>query len=242
MGRGTSKAGGNSGNKANAMSHADAEEMKKKYESDFDFTTKKSVDKYISNTNFDGQGHSLSQTMNHIIHNGIDLQNTTVDEVNEKTGLNLSQKQFKALQKTDANIDKAMHPLGKAVTLERGAHQGELQRNFGIKDYTKMSEAQLKEALVGAKFKNSAVMSTSYNISGNPFLGNGPASGGREIVYKIKAGPKTKAVFGASSQNEVILGKNTKWKVTNVRFTGKTALPKSTLKEMPQLEIEIETY
>lgn len=244
MGRGSSKSGGGGNVPKNAVALTDAEanELKDKYESDFDAATQKSVDKYISNTNFDGDMHSLSQVMNHIINEGGDLQTMTREEVNKKYGLNLTQNQFTQLQKTDANIDAAMHPIGKDVILQRGCHEGDLKRLFGIQDYTKMSEAELQEKLVGGTFKNIAVMSTSYNVSANPFLGNGPVSGGRELVYQIKAGAKTKAVFGATNQTEIILGKGQRWRVTGVHFTGKTAFPKDKGKHMPQLQIEIETY
>lgn len=246
MGRGSSKANGGGGanipKSPTAITSQEAEQLKEQYESGFDAATKKSVEKYISNTDFDGQQHSLSQVMNHIINEDGNLQTMTREEVNSKFGLNLTKNEFLQLQKTDANIDKAMHPLGKDMILQRGCHEGDLRRLFGIKDYTKMTEAELQEKLVGGTFKNKAVMSTSFNVKANPFLGDGVASGGRELVYNIKAGAKTKAIFGEASQTEVILAKSTKWKVTGVRFTGKTAFPKDKMKHMPQIEIDIETY
>lgn len=245
MGRGSSKTTGGGGNipkNAVPLTDEEAQALKDQYESGFDAATQKSVDKYISNTNFDGNQHSLSQVMNHIINEGGDLQTMSREEINSKYGLNLTQNQFLQLQKTDANIDAAMHPIGKDMILQRGCHEGDLKRLFGIKDYTKMTEAELQEKLVGGTFKNRAVMSTSYNVNSNPFLGNGPASGGRELVYNIKAGAKTKGVFGAMNQTEVILGKGQNWRVTGVHFTGKTAFPKDKGKHMPQLQIDIETY
>lgn len=244
MGRGKSKgaASGNSAIGASALTAGEAAKLQEQAESGFDAATRKSVSKYISNTDFDGMGHSMSQTANYIINNGGDLQSMSRTEINSKYGLVLSQTQYAALQKMDANIDAAMHPIGQSVTLQRGAHAGELLRNFGITDYASMSEAELKQKLVGATFKNKAVMSTSYDVIKNPFLGSGPASGGREVVYTIKAGANTKVVFGATSQSELIIGKGTNWRVADVRYTGKQALPKSTMKYTPQVEIVIETY
>lgn len=242
VGGGSSGAGGNSGAGAKPLTSSEANSLQSKYESNFDAATKKSVAKYISDTDFDGDGHSLSQVMNRIVNNGDDLQQMTVSQVNSKYGLSLTQNQFLQLQKTDANIDAAMHSLGEAVQLQRGCHEGDLQRLFGIRDYTKMSESQLQDMLVGATFKNTAVMSTSYNVKSNPFLGSGPAAGGRELVYSIKAGAKTSAVFGAKNQTEIILGKGQSWRITNVKYTGKTAYPRGKGKSMPQLQIDIETY
>ena len=247
MGRGSSavKGGGGGGNIAKnpvELTKEEAQALKDQFEFGFDAATKKSVDKYISNTNFDGDWHSLSQVMNHIINDGGDLQTMSREEINDKFGLSLTKNEFLQLQKTDANIDAAMHPLGKDMILQRGCHEGDLKRLFGIKDYTKLSEAELQERLVGGTFKNIAVMSTSFDVSANPFLGSGPAAGGRELVYNIKAGANTKAVFGAMNQTEIILGKGQNWRVTGVHFTGKTAFPKDKGKHLPQLQIDIETF
>ena len=258
MGRGSSKvgggsssvsSGGNSGISTNtptnvqSLTKAEAQMLKNQYESGFDAATQKSIQKYISADDFT-KGFSLSQTMNYAINQGIDLQdpNLTVQQLNRQLGLNLTQNQFLQLQKTDANIDAAMHPIGQSVNLQRGCHMGDLERNFGIKNYDQMSEQQLQSLLVGATFQNAAVMSTSYDVKGNPFLGSGPASGGREIVYNIKAGAKTPMVWGAMNQNEAVLGKGINWKITGVRFTGKTAFPRTLGKSIPQLELDIETY
>lgn len=244
---GDSPGGGNAVNKqapqeeAVALTLSEAESLKEQYESTFDATTQKSIDKYISNTNFDGQYHSLAQCMNFLINSGVDLHTADRNEVNSKFGLNLTPQQWKALQKTDANIDSAMHPIGKAVILQRGAHAGEMIRNFGIKNYQNLSEAELKAKLVGATFQNNAVMSTSFDVSANPFLGSGPASGGREIVYNIKTKSGTPMVWGAMNQTEAVLGKKINWRVTDVRYTGKTAYPKSG-GAYKQLEISIEAY
>ena len=247
MGRGSSKAaGGGGGGKipkdAKALTDDQAEELKARYESGFDSATKKSINKYISDTDFDGEKHSLSQTLNHIINEGGDLQTMSRSEINKKFGLSLTQNEYLQLKRTDANIDAAMHPIGRDVILQRGCHEDDLRRLFGISDYASMSESELAERLVGGTFKNPAVMSTSYDVKKNPFLGSGSASGGRELVYNIKAGAGTQMVWGAMSQSEVIIGKGTNWRVTGVKFTGKTALPRSKGYSVPQLQIDIETF
>lgn len=253
MGRGVSKAGASAGGNApkstnmpinpTQLTASQANALKKQYESGFDADTQKSVDKYISASNF-SDGYSLSQVMNHLVNQGVDLQdpNLTPAQVKSMTGVSLTKKELTALQRTDKNIDAAMHPIGQDVVLQRGCHAGDIERNFGIKNYDQMSIQQLQAALVGGTFQNSAVMSTSYNVKGNPFLGSGPAAGGREIVYNIKAGANTPMVWGAMHQNEAVLGKNINWRITGVRFSGKTAMPRSSMKSMPQLEIDIETF
>ena len=223
------------------LTDAEARELKDQYESDFDAATKKSIEKYISNTDFDGKGHSMAQTMNFLINNDIDIQTASREEINRKFGFSLTERQWKMMQKTDANVDKAMHPIGKPVILQRGAHAGEMSRNFGITNYDSLSEAELKSRLVGATFQNKAVMSTSYDVKSNPFLGGGSATGGREIVYNIKTSSGTKMVWGATSQTEAVLGKKINWRVTDVHYTGKIAHPRSG-GSYKQLQIDIEAY
>lgn len=222
-----------------ALTSSTAQALKDKYELGFSDATKKSVSKYISAAPFQ-QGYSISQTMNHIINEGIDLQHTTVSAVNSKLNLSLTQREFTTLQKTDANIDAAMHPIGQDVELQRGCHAGDMRRLFGITNYSSLSEAQLQARLVGGTFQNTAVMSTSYDVTANPFLGSGPVAGGREIVYNIKAKAGTPMVWGAMNQAEAILGKGITWRITGVRYTGKIAHPRNG-SPTKQLEIDIET-
>ena len=224
------------------LTDEEASALQNKYEAGFTDAQKKSVDKYISNTNFDGQQHSLSQTMNFLISRGEDLNTATAAELNAKYGLNLTQNKLVQMQKTNQNIDAAMHPLGADAILERGAHSGVMKLQFGINDFSKLSESQLKQKLVGQAFANTAVWSTSYNTTKNPFLSSSSGvSGGREIIYRIKAGKNTQCVFGAKNQAEIILGKGTNFRITDVAYTGKTAYPKSG-GAIKQVLIDIETF
>ena len=227
---------------AQALTQADADQLRKQQDSMYDANTTAAVKQYISNTNFDGQGHSLSQTMNYLLDEGVDLQNTTVAAINSKYGLNLGQRELASMQYTDAYMAVATHTIGKDVILQRGAHDDVLVNAFGISDYTKMSQQQLQQSLVGQTFKTTSYMSSSYDISKNPFLGSGSGvSGGREVVYNIKAGANTKMLFGAKKQTEVIIDKGTDFKITGVRYTGNTAFPRGG-NAKPQIVIDIETY
>lgn len=249
MGRGSSKAGGGSGGAvSNVPSNAvmltdnDANDLRQQQDSMYDANTTAAVKMYISNTNFDGQNHSLSQTMNYLLDNGVDLSNTDVNTINKQFGLRLGANDLASMQYTDAMMSVAMHNIGKSVQLQRGAHDDMLRNTFGINDYTKMSNTQLKQALVGKTFATTSHMSTSYDISKNPFLNpNSPVSGGREVVYNIKAGANTKMLFGAKSQSEIVLNKGTNFKITDVKYTGNTAYPAGG-RSKPQIVIDIETY
>lgn len=249
MGRGSSKASGGSGGSASniptnavMLTDSDADNLRQQQDSMYDPNTTAAIKMYISNTNFDGQNHSLSQTMNYLLDNGVDLSNADVNAINKQFGLRLSANDIASMQYTDAMMSVAMHNIGKSVQLQRGAHDDMLRNTFGISDYTTMSDAQLKNALVGKTFATTSHMSTSYDVAKNPFLNpNSPVSGGREVIYNIKAGSNTKMLFGAKAQSEIVLNKGTAFKITDVKYTGKTAYPAGG-RSKPQIVIDIETY
>lgn len=251
MAKGSSKLGGGGGGgtivpnvptNAKQLTDADADKLRKQQDSMYDPNTTAAVKLYISNTNFDGQGHSLSQTMNYLEDNGVNLATADLATVNKQFGLRLSPREWASMQYTSSIMDVAGHALGQDTILQRGAHDDMLRNTFGISDYSKLSQAQLQSRLVGQAFKNTSNMSTSYDINKNPFLGSGSGvSGGREVVYNIKAGANTKVLFGAKAQSEVIIGKGTDFKVTGVRYTNKTATPRGGAPK-PQIEIDIETF
>ena len=255
MGRGSSKAGGGSSTlvaanvpnipiNAQPLSDTDASNLRAQQDSIYDPDTTAAVKMYISNTDFDHQGHSLSQTMNYLEDNGVDFNdpNNDVNAINKQFGLNLTARDYASMQYTSNIIDAAGHPLGKDAVLQRGAHDDMLKQAFGISDYTKLSQSQLQAKLVGQTFQNTSNMSTSYDVTKNPFLGSGSGvSGGREVVYNIKAGANTKVIFGAKAQSEIIIGKNTNFKITGVHYTGNIATPRGGASKR-QIVIDVETY
>lgn len=251
MGRGSSAlAGGGAGammagnvaENAQMLTDEQAADLRKQYESDFDDATKKSIQKYISAESIDNKSHSPSQVMNFLISRGENLDTITADEINAKYDLGITQKNVVMMRKMNQNVDAAMHNLGADVLLERGAHAGQISKMFGVSDYTSMTPTQLSNAFVGKAFSNAAVWSTSYNTSKNPFLSStSSVSGGREVIYRIKAGKNTQCVFGATSQAEIVLGKGTNFRVTGASFTGKTAYPKSG-GAVKQIVLDIETF
>lgn len=252
MGRGQSKAGGGGNTSiipnvplnAKALTDADADKLRQQQDSMYDANTTAAVKMYISNTDFDNQGHSLSQTMNYLEDNGVDFNDPNLDlnSINKQFGLNLNARQLASMQYTSNIMEVAGHPLGQDAVLQRGAHDDLLRNTFGIADYSKLSESQLKSRLVGQAFQNTSNMSTSYDVSKNPFLGSGSGiSGGREVVYNIKAGANTKVLFGAKAQSEIVIGKHTNFKITDVRYTGNIATPRGGSAKK-QIVIDIETF
>ena len=203
---------------------------------------KMSVEDYISNTDFDGQGHSLSQTMNYLTDQGVDFEKATASEINDKYGILLTDSDVARMRTVSRELDSAMHPLGRPTVLERGAHDDLLRDQFGIDDYSSMSESQLKSRLVGQAFQNTSHMSTAYDPNKNPFTSKtSRVSGGREVIYNIKAGSDTKAVFGAITQSEIVIGKGTNFRITDVRYSGVTAKPRGKASR-PQIIVDVETF
>ena len=227
---------------AQPLTDAQADALRNLQDSQYDANTTAAVKMYISDTNFDGQGHSLSQTMNYLLDEGVDLNNTPLNQINSQYGLRLTPRELASMQYTDGYMGIATHPLGQDTVLQRGAHDDLLKNTFGIKDYSKLSQAQLQSKLVGQQFQTTSYMSTSYDVTKNPFLSSSSGvSGGREVVYNIKAGGNTKMLFGAKKQSEIIIDKGTNFKITGVRYTGKTATPRGR-GAMPQIVVDIETY
>lgn len=188
---------------------------------------------YISNTNFDGKGHSASQSLNWHLSNGADFHKDT------PKSLGVSANDFATMQYMDDYLQRGMHALGKDTILHRGAHVDSLAP-FGIKDLNKYSESQLKKMIIGQRGMFKSYVSTSYDVKSNPFLGSGSGvSGGREVVYQIKTPGSTQVILGSKAQTEVILNKNPSFTYTDVKFTGKTATPRLG-KAMPQVLITIE--
>lgn len=227
---------------AKALSDKEAQDLRDQQDSQYDASTTAAVKMYISNTDFDHQGHSLSQAMNYLESEGVDLSTASLTAINKRFGLRLTQSDLASMQYTSAYMAQAVHPLGVDTVLQRGAHDDLLRQAFGISDYSKLSQTQLQSRLVGQTFRNTSYMSTSYDQSKNPFLSSSSGvSGGRELIFNIKAGKNTKVLFGAKKQAEVIIGKDTDFKITGVRYNGNTATPRGGSYK-PQLVVDIETY
>lgn len=194
----------------------DAQALRDEVDSMYSPSVRDAIKQYISKADT-GNGFSMSQNFNHKLENGQKLN---------------ANEQF-----MDKYLQAGMHDIGKDVILYRGAHEDVLQK-LGVKNYQNYTEQQLKQMVVGSVFKNKGYTSASYDKSKNPFY-TGANAGGREVELVIKAPSNTKMVFGAKSQSEFVLNKDMSFKVTNIRYTGRTATPRLSGSK-PVVEIEVE--
>ena len=198
----------------------DAQKLRNDMEDIYDPDVTDAIKLYISDSNPNGDGYSHSQNLNYKLDNGMKLNAT------EKF--------------IDDNIQAGMHSLGKDSNLVRYCHDDILQK-CGIKDYTKLTDAQLQSKLIGTKLQTTAYMSTSYDGKKNPFNPSAPAGGGREVLMNIKAGKDTKIVFGAKKQAELVINKGTNMKIVGIRYDGTYATPRGKGTK-PRVILDVETY
>lgn len=221
----TSSGGGGAGGAISftQMTDADAAQLRDDMDGNYEPDVVNAIKMYISSADANGDGFSYSQNLNYKLDNGIPL------DVNETY--------------IDSFIGQGMHDIGKDVTLFRACHDDVL-KSCGISDYSKMTESQLKSALVGTTFTTKSYMSTSYDKAKSPFYhGNSSSgvSGGREVYMNINAKANTKMVFGSKSQAEFVLNKGTNFKITGVHYDGTSATPRGKGSK-PRVVIDIETY
>lgn len=200
---------------------ADAQAFRNQYADVFDDPDVSMAHKlYISDSNPNGDGFSHSQNLNYKLDNGLPLNAT------EKF--------------MDDNLHFAMSPLGKDAKFVRFAHD-DILKQFGVSDYTKMSETQLQKALIGKSRKTTSYMSASYDESKSPFAPNAALGGGREVKLNINSQKSTRAMLGARKQTETIFDKDTNVTITGIRFDGSYATPRGSSKRKPRVVIDIET-
>lgn len=175
---------------------------------------------YVSDA-VDAQGFSFSQNLNYKLDNNI--------------ALNANEQFMKDM------LQNGMRQIGKDTMLFRAAHD-DLLKQLGISDYTKLSQAQLQQKLVGTTMQTTSYTSWSYDKSKNPFLPGQPQGGGREVYIVNKAGSSTNMFFGAKSQAEVVTNIGTNMKISNVYFDGTYATPRLRSKSVPRIVIEVESW
>lgn len=153
----------------------------------------------------------------------------------------------------DAMLD-GMHNLGYQMDLE---HYGRISfiTNFGklaqqlgrttnaitANNYGNMSESDLQKAFNGMDFNYSAFMSTSANHfshapGANPFQD-------KAVKLNIKAPAHAQALMPGNGPGgalgEVVLAPNQNFRITNVRFTGKTGRSGSSTYKAVEFDIEL---
>lgn len=175
---------------------------------------------YVSDAT-DSAGFSFSQNLNYKLDNKMSL------DANEQFMKDM--------------LGLGMRPIGKDTMLFRAAHD-DILKQLGISDYTKMTQAQLQQKLVGTSMNTTSFTSWSYDKSKNPFLPGQPNGGGREVYMVAKAGSSTQMFFGAKSQAEVVTNIGTNVKISKVYFDGTYATPRLKGGRVPRLVLELETW
>ena len=175
---------------------------------------------YVSDAT-DSSGFSFSQNLNYKLDNNIPLN------ANE--------------QYMRDNLSLGMRPIGKDTVLFRAAHD-DILKQLGVNDYTKLSQAQLQQKLVGTTMQTTSYSSWSYDKSKNPFLPGQPNGGGREVYMIAKAGASTQMFLGAKSQAEVVPNVGTNMKISNIYYDGTHATPRLRGKSVPRVVIELDIW
>lgn len=175
---------------------------------------------YVSDA-VDSSGFSFSQNLNYKLDNNIPLN------ANEQFMANM--------------LGNGMRPIGKDTMLFRAAHD-DILKQLGVSDYTKMTQAQLQQKLVGTTMQTTSYTSWSYDKTKNPFLPGQPNGGGREVYMVTKAAADTKMFFGAKSQAEVVTNVGTNLKISKVYFDGTYATPRLRSGSVPRIVIELESW
>ena len=182
---------------------------------------------YLSPNAETGSLYSMSQNMNYNMAHGLKL---TANQRYVRDGL----------------MD-AMHNLGENVYLYRYDHDGMvntlLQQNGVTGNYSNLTGAQLKNALVGTVFAEDKFLSTSYNDfrhASNPTTFTSRAV---KIVYEAKAG--TQALMtgngAGGALGEIVLAPSQQMTIKDVRYTGKKARKQGTQTySQNQIEIVVE--
>lgn len=187
---------------------------------------------YLSDTPERGSLYSMSQNLNHQLATG--------------GALNANQ------QYVYNNLMGSMHNLGENLNLTRydhGAFVDSLLKQNGVKgNMNNMSVSQLKQALVGTRYGENKLVSTSTN----DFI-NAPASSKRvfdtrAVKISYKANADVQAMMPGNGPGgalgEMIMapsGSAKNYKIVDVRSTGKMARQqRSQTYNIPQIELVVE--
>lgn len=175
---------------------------------------------YVSDAT-DSNGFSFSQNLNYKLDNGLKL------DANEQFMKNM--------------LQNGMRPIGQDTVLFRAAHD-DILKQLGISDYTKLTQTQLSQKLVGTTMQTTSYTSWSYDKSKNPFLPGQPQGGGREVYIINKSQSSTKMFLGAKSQAEVVTNIGTNMRITKVYYDGTYATPRLKSGRVPRIVLEVESW
>lgn len=166
----------------------------------FTAATQAAVNQYLIPYATAGSLYSPSQQINHALRQG--------------TALTAAQKRMMA------GLDAGMHDLGHDLNMTRYDRIGYMERLLGGRDYTRMTENQLKAALVGKSYVDKAYVSVSHDRFRNAPGGNSFTDKAVEIRVHAKA--STKALMpgdGAGGKfGEIILDRGQTFKIVDVKM------------------------
>lgn len=162
--------------------------------------TRQAVSEYLIPHAVAGSMYSPSQELNNSLRKGIRLT--------------------RAQQQMVVGLDAGMHDLGYNANMTRYDRIGYMKRLLGGRDYTRMTEQQLKAALVGKTYQDDAYVSASHNRFINAPAGNSFQD--KAVEIRIHAKSSTKVLMpgaGAGGDfGEMILGRGQNFRIVDVKM------------------------
>lgn len=157
-------------------------------------------------------------------------------------------------KQTYDGLISAMHNVGHNIEVSRYDHRGLidglLQTVGAGSDYTKMSEDQIKQALVGKSLSEKKILSTTTNDFKNAPQSskNVFATRAVKVIYRVKAGAKGMLPGNGPGGDlgELLLAptdgvSNKPGKITDIKFNGTMARAKGSQRfNLPQIEIFVD--
>ena len=131
-------------------------------------------------------------------------------------------------------LNDNMHNLGYNINLQRYDHEtfiNGLLRQAGVRsDYSNLSEAQLKKALVGTSYVENRFLSTSYNNFKNAPNAQAFTSRAVRIEYRAKASAQglMPGDGPGGKLGEILLKPGQTYRVADIRYNGNSARRKGT--------------
>ena len=162
----------------------------------------KAIDVYLYPHKTDGTLYSPSQQINYALREGTPVP--------------------AKYQHVVDGMDSMMHDLGYNLNLTRYDRVGFIKRLLGGITHEGMTEKQLQDKLLGMKYKDSALVSTSHNDFNNAPPASQKVFKDKTVEIRIKAKSGTKAMMpgvgGGGNLGEIVLGRNQWFKITGVKM------------------------
>lgn len=207
----------------------------------FDIDTQMAIMDYLNPDHMGGSLYSISQSINYKMETGQAL-NTAEQAIVD-------------------DMLRGMHNIGYNTTLTRYGRVDYMDRfaqllnnnNINSRNFGNMTEAQLKKILVGTEFTENKLVSTSYNNFSKAPNGGAPFTD-KAIKFNYKAPANAQALMPGDASirdprtgryvrnqlGEMILAPGQNYRITDVRFTGRTG--RSGASSYRQVEFDIEIF